>query len=125
MSDMKPWAVFVQPPSEARQSFNQNDMVKAMTGHMTARADAILEAFKKSGMEDQIEILDNIPILHMISVRATDAAVEKLKTLKDIVHSVESNIFTAPMPEEDRRLLDERRQKGAKPNQGGNKGPRP
>ncbi len=118
MSDKKSWAVFVQPPSDVRQNFNQSELVKAMNGHMAARADAIRAEFEKAGMSDQIDIGQGIPVLHMLSVTTTDAGVELLKTMKGIVHSVEPNVFSGPMPEEDKRLLEQRRQQGTKPKQG-------
>ena len=124
MSDKKSWAVFVQPPSDVRQNFNQSELVKAMNGHMSARADAIRAEFEKAGMADQIEIGQGIPVLHMLPVKTTDAGVELLKTMKSVVHSVEPNIYTGPMPEEDRRLLEQRRNAGVKPKQGPNSGPK-
>lgn len=121
MSDKKPWAVFVQPPAVPPKNFSQQELVKAMVDHMAARAGEIRAEFDRSGMADQIEIGQAIPALNMLAVKATPAAVDKLKKMTGVVHSVEPNVFTAPMPEEDRRLLDERRRKGLRPN----KGPRP
>ena len=111
----KPWAVFINPPAAVHQNFNHANLAKNMISFMEEKAESIRQEFVRAGMEDQIEFVSKMPVLYMISVRATDAAMEKLKTLKE-VHSVEPNIFTGPMPEEDKRLLEERRRTGAKPN---------
>lgn len=121
MPDKKPWAVFVQPPSSPMKNFSQQELIRAMVDHMAERAGQIRAEFEKAGMADQIDIGQAIPPLNMIAVQATPDAIAKLKTMTGVVHSVEPNVFSGPMPAEDRRLLDERRAKGLRPN----KGPRP